>query len=664
MEILSIIIKVLFIVFFFGFCVFIHEFGHLLAALQQGLHVEKFSIGMGPKIWGFRYRQVEYVISWLPFGGYVSLPQLDPKDIPTTSDNKPLPVASPRQRAITAFAGPLFNVLFGFVLATIMWGAGLWMPADSSSVMVTDVPAYLPNLPEGLDEKHRLTALEGKPLPKYYGMTIDSWSDLCYGWQVIAAENGMEALPEKLSLTWVDAEGKEHTTQVTPEANPEWQAGLRQGDRIIKVNGRSFTGGVSEFQQEYVYTDSAKVTLTLFQEGESTREISFIPMPNPRMEGLGFPFFQSHNPIHVHAVQAGSPVAIAGMQDGDQLLALNNQGIIAMRQLETLLKNQQGQDLVFRIARNGEELQLKPIPAGSAAASGKWLGMSFQILVGDVLPDSPAHQAGLQSGDQLIAVSCGENTANALAEVREFIRIIANSNGQPCRVTFLRDGKEESVMVTPGFNQDSPTPSWQIGVVLSSEMPKRLAHVNPWTQFTTVIGTTTRTLGLLFRPLTSKISGAFSDQPQEKPKANIGLRHMSGPLGILLVLWSKIQTEGYRGGFAFIILITFSLAFMNLLPLPVLDGGHILFAGLEGLIHRRIPAKVLVYIYNIFAGLLIALMLYITIFDGKRSIRLAEKSFGKSDSKEQTQPAKQAPAVKEEGNSAPAPADTVPAPAP
>jgi regulator of sigma E protease len=136
------------------------------------------------------------------------------------------------------------------------------------------------------------------------------------------------------------------------------------------------------------------------------------------------------------------------------------------------------------------------------------------------------------------------------------------------------------------------------------------------------MGTTCRTLGLLFRPLTSRIRSVFTGEPADLPAAQIGVKHMSGPPGILLMLWMKLQTEGYRGGFAFIILITFSLAFMNLLPLPVLDGGHICFAALEGITRRRIPAKFFKYIYNFFAYLLIALMLYIMVFDGKRVLRL------------------------------------------
>ncbi|MFW5996775.1 MAG: site-2 protease family protein, partial [Lentisphaeria bacterium] len=66
---------IILVVFFLGLCIFIHELAHLLVAKWRGLYVEKFSVGFGRKIWGFWYKNIEFVVSWLPFGGYVALPQ-------------------------------------------------------------------------------------------------------------------------------------------------------------------------------------------------------------------------------------------------------------------------------------------------------------------------------------------------------------------------------------------------------------------------------------------------------------------------------------------------------------------------------------------------------------------------------------------------------------
>ena len=76
LNVLSIIGATVFMIFFFGFCIFIHELGHFLAAKWRGLKVTAFSIGFR-KIWGKTWNGVEYRIGWIPFGGYVEIPQVD-----------------------------------------------------------------------------------------------------------------------------------------------------------------------------------------------------------------------------------------------------------------------------------------------------------------------------------------------------------------------------------------------------------------------------------------------------------------------------------------------------------------------------------------------------------------------------------------------------------
>ena len=97
-AIIKVIVCMAFVIFCFGFCIFIHEFGHLLAAIWRGLHIEKFSVGFGKAIWKRRWYNIDFLIGWIPFGGYVALPQLEPTDHPTASDGTPLPPIRPTDR--------------------------------------------------------------------------------------------------------------------------------------------------------------------------------------------------------------------------------------------------------------------------------------------------------------------------------------------------------------------------------------------------------------------------------------------------------------------------------------------------------------------------------------------------------------------------------------
>ena len=115
------------IILFFGGSIFVHELGHFIAARRRGVKVTRFSIGFGPAIWSRKAADgVEYRLAWIPLGGYVALPQLaDLAAIEGESETtEPLPPLSYRTRLIVFAAGAFFNILFAFLLATILWVAG------------------------------------------------------------------------------------------------------------------------------------------------------------------------------------------------------------------------------------------------------------------------------------------------------------------------------------------------------------------------------------------------------------------------------------------------------------------------------------------------------------------------------------------------------------
>jgi regulator of sigma E protease len=160
-----------------------------------------------------------------------------------------------------------------------------------------------------------------------------------------------------------------------------------------------------------------------------------------------------------------------------------------------------------------------------------------------------------------------------------------------------------------------------------------LTHPTPWKQFVDVFQRTKRTLGSLFAPIVQH-------------RSLVRPRHMSGPVGIIQMIFYKVFTDGYRGGLSFIILVTFSLAFFNLLPLPVLDGGHIVYAAIELVFRRKIPTRVVHWLQNAFAVLLISFMVYVTFYDVRRSPRFLRFFFPeKTEAVEQ--PAEPPPAATE-----------------
>jgi regulator of sigma E protease len=164
------------VVFLFGAAIFVHEFGHFWVALKRGLKVEEFAIGFGPKIVSWKRDGIDYSLRWIPAGGFVRLPQMMTSTALEGGSNQdhasatgesgkealPLPNISALSKILVAVAGPAMNVIFAFVLATVIYFVGLPVPVNPPIIGYVD-----PKTPEGrmgIQEGDRIIAIDGKPV--------------------------------------------------------------------------------------------------------------------------------------------------------------------------------------------------------------------------------------------------------------------------------------------------------------------------------------------------------------------------------------------------------------------------------------------------------------------------------------------------------------------
>ena len=145
-----------------GILVVLHEFGHFLFAKLFGVGVPVFSVGMGPRLFGFHFRGTDYRISALPLGGYVRMSGADP-----FGEEDPDEVVAPEedfmrkpiwQRLLIMFAGPLFNLAFPFVVFTIVLMLGEPRSVSEIGLVLEDTPAF----DAGLREGDHVVAVDGE----------------------------------------------------------------------------------------------------------------------------------------------------------------------------------------------------------------------------------------------------------------------------------------------------------------------------------------------------------------------------------------------------------------------------------------------------------------------------------------------------------------------
>ena len=514
-----------------GFCIFSHELGHFLAAKWRGLHVDAFSIGF-KSIWRKKYKGVEYRIGILPFGGYCDIPQIDATEAdPKAADGTVLPHAKPLDRIITAAAGPLFNIVSGFLIACVIW---IWgMPQDT---------------------------------PKM----------------------------------------REITVRTIDETGPEYAAGLRAGDRIVKLNGKRFFCTWANFTSSLLYT-IGEIELTVVRDG-SEHVIRYLPRVNPnaprslRREEIAYPFFTPLVPIDL-LPERGGAAERGGVKPGDRLVAIDGRAVMGYDDFQLFLDASQGRAVRLSRLRGGKPLEITVTPTPVKGLGEEFhrrlIGVTFHTAAGKELevaglfPGGPAERAGVKPGDRLAAVN----------------GVVTSDNRAFCKL--IREAKETEVAVTLKRGEAELTlkmaPVTYMPMTIDATVSVR-DYPSPWQQFV-------NTWEMSFKALRGLVVGAAHKLGITDQSSPLAPRHLSGPLGMGMVLFNSVRHSTLSTGIYFMVLISFALAIFNLLPLPVLDGGHILFGVIEAAIRRPLPVKVVKYLYIVFAALLIMLMVYVTFFD-------------------------------------------------
>ena len=414
---------------------------------------------------------------------------------------------------------------------------------------------------------------------------------------------GLTGLPlgekEAIQIGWVADDG------------PGAVGGLMPGDAIVSINGDPISHWA--MFQTRIFT-SANRPLDLVVERDGERKIlSVIPDPEPSVRGdIGIIRVSSRTETVISHIEEGSLAAQTGIQVGDQIESINGKKLhnvpyfgYGVWQASEDWRIEKYQALYQSINENQEALTLG-IRRGDESLTLE-LPVRWRVKA-SVQEDSIAQNAGIQDGDVLVTLN-GTPVENATLYSE-----LKTMTSQPIEVGLMRDGSLKKVTLAAEIQGSEETDTegalfglaWQTtlsGMEFAAQTAP-LPNYNLFTGFGKGVEATWLTFTTVGRTLQQLVGGEVS------PK------HLAGPIGIANVTSRMFDRVGFGSVLFFIGFISINLCIVNLLPIPIADGGQLLFFAVEKIRGRPMPRRAQDIVQQVCIVLLIALFLYITWFDG------------------------------------------------
>ncbi|HSX11862.1 MAG TPA: site-2 protease family protein [Rhabdochlamydiaceae bacterium] len=642
------LLYILLALFGIGFLIFIHELGHYFMARRVGITVEVFAIGFGKAIYEWEHKGVKWKIGWLPFGGYVKMAGTEKKgslelyQIPGGFFSK-----KPWDRIKVAAMGPLVNITFAFLAFSLLWAVGGrkknfsefthyvgWVDADS--------PLYTTAEVRSGDE---ICSLNGKSFKGFndllYAAVLDKQDSRIHGLKV-DYDKGTKSAFEYTFSNEGRLKGMERVSQTlsnfgpagyliydrmpSGQANPIQEgfpmqnSGIEYQDRIIWVDGQL----IFSSQQLMSVLNEPMVLLAVNRGGETflTRvprlKLSDLKLSHEEIGELndwqfeagirkkvGDLFFIPYN-LNAQAMVEG-PVGYINetssvkaqfepgpraeqeiaLERGDRIVAVDGAPVSSSYQLLEKLQTRQVQIIV-------QKMDKSPVPSWKNADHNfaNFSMDQLKTIVHSIGSQKPIWQAGtLRLLNPVTPIRMSEFP---LSEEKKAERERQIAEQKKAVETITDPKKKEAALRDLELYQKR----FMLGISLQDKQVRY--NPTPVELFSNVFQETYRTLLAL-------ITG------------NLSPKMISGPVGIVQVIhygWTTGVTEALY----WLAVISLNLGLLNLLPIPVLDGGYITFALIEIFTKRPIKSQTMERLIIPFVVAIVLLFVYLTYNDISRLI--------------------------------------------
>jgi regulator of sigma E protease len=510
--------------------VFVHELGHFVVARACGVRVLKFSVGFGPPIGFGRYRLAwrrrgtDYVVAWFPLGGFVKMLGENPDEI-----DDPEVAAHPGESLPEKSTWQKLAIVFAGPIANLI------LPVVVFAV----------------------TLAVGIPRP-------------------VAVVGSVEL------------------------ESPAAVAGVRPGDKITAVAGEPV---VWWSDLEDAVRDRAGQTVALEYERDGAHAAATIPVSRRKVSDefgkpieVGWVGIEHHRPAAMLGVASSDrPAHAAGLRSGDVVESVNGVAVKTWDEFATayaaagtrgsvqlaLHRNERGAN----DAPSAGSPAAAPAPGASRTLTVPALGdvaalgvLPATVLVSTVTPGSAAERGGLRSGDLIVSVD-----GKSVGSFGSFAELVRTSGGRPLEIAFARDGELHTASIAPtledydsGFGVKEPR--YLVGI--TAEVASLVGALETDRERNPLVS-----VPRAFE-MTGEVTRSFLAGIVKLVTGEVSSKQLQGPIGIAEIAGHAYE-RGWETYLSILVLISINLGILNLLPIPVLDGGQAVIYAVEGV--RRAP---------------------------------------------------------------------------
>ncbi len=389
------------------------------------------------------------------------------------------------------------------------------------------------------------------------------------------------------------------------------EAGIEPGDRLVAVDGAK-VATFDEVQRYVGLRPGRTIVLTVERDGQN-RDFRIVPKLVEDTDQFGNKMEMGRigialvDPV-VTAVEPAGPAAKAGVLAGDRLIAVDGNNVATYYDIGRYVSEHPGKNIVLTIQRSGAirdfPMMTDTLVDTDASGDKKDVGSigiaPIDPLVASIASDSPAQAAGLEVGDRILSVDGRE-----IGSIGEVQRSAAAHADKPMTMTVKRDGQTREVAVTPRKSEETDafgarTEIATIGIT-DGQKPIRLRYeaYGPLQALSEGVKQTASIISGTFEYIGNVIGGYMkADQ-------------LGGPIRVAQ-LSGQMATLGFAAVLQFAAILSVSIGLLNLMPVPVLDGGHLMFYAIEAVRGKPLGARAQDIAFRIGFAMVLSLMVFAT----------------------------------------------------